>query len=143
LPGESWNVIDELPKNAWLPILVMIGGILAIMIILLSGCAYSATLDQWADNIRIVEGVNSNYPYGVMIRGKNGELRHYCPFKARIICKRTIMHKFNQFVASDGKSYDLIGYINYLADRYCPKSADFNGNLRWKTNMVKLMVKGE
>ena len=98
-----------------------------------AGCAQAATLDRWSDNIRITEGINSNYPYGIILYG------HISPFKARIICKRTVTHTFKDFVAQGHSPNDLKGFVEMLANRYCPYSVDPKGNVNWKRNMYKLM----
>lgn len=88
------------------------------------------SLDKWADSIKITEG---NYLYGIKsIKPKNA-------LEARKICKNTVRNNYKRFIAKGGNSSDLKGYINFLADRYCPKSADPQGNINWKANMIKLM----
>ena len=104
-----------------------------------AGCAQAATLDRWADNIRITEGINSIYPYGIKIKDNMGGFKHYSPFKARIICKRTIWHKWQNYCKLPLKTRQTIDFICYLGNIYCPFIDDPAGNIRWKRNMYKLM----
>ena len=104
-----------------------------------SGCAQAATLDRWSDNIRITEGINSIYPYGIKIKDNMGGFKHYSPFKARIICKRTIWHKWQNYCKLPLKTRQTIDFICYLGNIYCPFIDDPAGNIRWKRNMYKLM----
>jgi hypothetical protein len=118
---------------------IIIVALLVLFMAMIQGCAYSATLDQWADNIRITEGIHSNFPYGIKIKDNMGKLRHYSPFKARIICKRTIWHKWRNYCKLPLKTRQTIDFIQYLGDIYCPYIDDRAGNIRWKLTMRRLM----
>ena len=103
-----------------------------LMMICCKGC-HAYTLDQYAESIRITEGINSHYPYGIKsVHARNA-------LEARKICKRTVWHKWLQYKHQGGNPLDSRGFINYLADRYCPPSVDYIGNVRWKDNMIRLM----
>ena len=54
--------------------------------------------------------------------------------EAKAICIRTCRHKYAQWLKSGTKR----PYLMYLADRYCPPSADRQGNINWKHNIVRL-----
>jgi hypothetical protein len=125
-----YNMGNELMKNTWLPFLIGIIGVIALLIVFFSGCAQAYTLDQWADNIRITEGIHSKYQYGIKSIHCRGALQ------ARNICKRTVAHAWRDF---RGNKHDLRAFVGFLADRYCPKSCDYAGNVNWKRNMYKLM----
>ena len=98
-----------------------------LMLLGLGSLGHAYTLDTWADCIKITEG--PIYPYGIKQYG------HISPFKARIICKRTIWHKWQDYRKTTLKTPTLIDFLGYLADRYCPYSVDPQGNLNWKHNL--------
>lgn len=98
-----------------------------IILLLLCSSAQAYTLDQWADSIRITEG---NPNYGIL------SVKTHNP---RQICKNTVRNTFKRFVARGGNPSDLKGYIEYLANRYCPYSVDPIGNRNWKHNMIVLL----
>ena len=109
---------------------IMLVACVVVWCLMLTGCAQAATLDQWAGNIRITEGINSKYAYGIK------SIHYNTPLQARKICKRTILHAWHDF---KGNKHDLRAFVGFLADRYCPKSCDYAGNVNWKRNMYKLM----
>ena len=113
--------------------------ILVVIAILNAQPAKCATLDTWADNIRITEGIHSIYPYGIKIKDNKGEFKRFSPLEARIICKRTVWHKWRNYSKLPMKTRQAEDFITYLANIYCPKSDDPIGNLRWKLTMHKLM----
>jgi hypothetical protein len=92
---------------------------------------HAATLDQWADAINVTEGKGCHY--GIKsVKFKND-------VDARNICKRTVNHAWRLWRAKNGNSSDLTGFIDFLANRYCPPSVDWQGNINWKRNMTILM----
>lgn len=94
------------------------------------------SLDQWADAIRITEGVHSKYPYGIKsIHARNAS-------EARTICKRTIWHKWQNYCALPTKIRLEQPFLGYLGNRYCPPSVDPVGNRRWKVNMNRILKEG-
>jgi len=95
--------------------------------------AHSYTVDQYANAIKRQEG--SRWPYGIK------EFGHISSFKARIICKRTIRHKWQNYSILPLKDRQAIDFVDYLADRYCPKSVDPIGNINWKRNIPILLKK--
>ena len=80
--------------------------------------------------IRIIEGVHSTHPYGIIIKN-----HHYTSEQARVICTRTILHYQRDYI----KQHRHDDFLNYCADRYCPPSVDAIGNKNWKTNIHKLI----
>lgn len=101
-----------------------------LLMVILSTDAKAYTLDQWADAIKITEDVNSKYPYGIK------SIHVVNALQARKICKNTVGHAWNDF---EGSKADLRAFVGFLADRYCPISADPIGNRNWKHNMIALM----
>jgi len=128
----------EIPKGIGFMLAGIIGIIVwavIIFLIIIFCCdktpAY--TVDEYANNIRITEGIHSHYPYGIKsVHAKNAK-------EARIICKRTIWHTWLRYCKQGGNARDSKGFIYYMADIYCPYSVDPIGNMRWKNNMCKLM----
>ena len=81
-----------------------------------------------ADAIYIVEGgAKTSHPYGVLTRYKTTTPRQ--------ACINTIRTKRKQWEAAGSRG----DWLNYLADRYCPPSADFVGNRKWKAKIHKIM----
>lgn len=114
--------------------LLWITGLITLFIVMAScSLCHAYTLNQWADAIHITEGVNSNYPYGIKSFKPSNAL------EARNICKRTVYHKWQNYCALPSKDRQRKRFLDYLADRYCPPSVDFVGNIRWKANMRKLL----
>jgi hypothetical protein len=134
LRGNMAEIEPEPPKmrHYWVGGAFLVALLALMIIFLLNGCAQAYSLDKWVDNIRITEGIHSKYQYGIKSIHYKGAL------EARNICKRTVLHAWRDF---RGNRNDLRGFVGFLADRYCPKSADFAGNIRWKKNMYILMTK--
>ena len=82
-----------------------------------------ADQNRIADAIYKVEG--SRHPYGIL------SIKTSHP---RQVCIRTISNNFTRWQKSSEDNYFV-----FLADRYCPPSADRVGNKRWKTNITKLL----
>jgi hypothetical protein len=102
-------------------------------LMLFRGCALADNgidANRIADKIYILEGgKNTKYPYGIRsVKAKN-------TLEARKICIRTINHKYQQWFASGHRGE----FLDYLADKYCPKSADLTGNINWHKNIHRLM----
>jgi len=127
LPGESWNVIDELPKNYWLPILIGTAGIFAVLVLLLGGCAYSYTIDQYANAIYKAEN-SKTHPYGIMIKCHD----------QRAVCKRTVLHKYHNWIKEGKRGL----FIHYLASKYAPINCinDNGTNRFWEKNVLYFLT---
>ncbi len=83
----------------------------------------------WCNNIRITEG---NKNYGILSIKCNSEIQ------CREICRNTVVNNWKRYKKSH-MVRSLEGFINFLADKYCPSSSDPIGNINWKHNMIKLM----
>jgi hypothetical protein len=88
------------------------------------------TLSNIVDSIYITEGgTNTSHPYGILTRYK-----HTSPRQA---CANTVTHAMRDFKFTEHSSDKA--FIYFLADRYCPTSADAEGNKNWKVNMVRIL----
>jgi len=89
------------------------------------------TDEQIADAIYRAEGgARACVPYGILsVKVKDAA-------DARHICLNTIRNNRRRWQAA-GRPGD---HIDYLADRYVPKSVDSQGNINWKRN-VKFFLK--
>ena len=106
-----------------------------ILALLLTTLTASAALppsqvDRYVDAIKRVEN-SPRYPYGIKsVKAKNAS-------EARQVCRNTVVNNYRRWEAA-GKPGE---FVNFLADRYCPPSADPAGNANWKRNM-KAILKG-
>lgn len=91
----------------------------------------SSEADRLANAIYVIEGgSNTRYPYGIKSINTKGN-----KVKARKICIRTIQNTHDRWLAANKP----IDFLDYLANRYCPPSADRVGNYRWKVNIRKFV----
>ena len=83
-----------------------------------------------ADAIYIVEGGSkTQYPYGIKsVKTSN----------PRKVCINTVKNNYVRWQQKGARG----SYLDFLADVYCPKSCDNQGNTNWKKNIHKL-VKNE
>jgi len=72
------------------------------------------------------------YPYGIKSIETNGD-----PVYARKICFNTVRNNRKRF--ANQKAYT--DFIEFLGDRYCPKSVDPIGNKNWKVNVKYFLTK--
>jgi len=79
---------------------------------------------------RIEGGSKTIYPYGVRSINTGGDKS-----KAKQICEKTIVNNFRRWQNSN-KSID---FLTFLANRYCPPSADKKGNSNWIKNIHSLV----
>lgn len=85
--------------------------------------------NQIADAIYKVEGGNkTKHPYGILSVKTNDP---------RKVCINTIKNNYVRWQKTGSKG----DYLDYLADVYCPKSADPVGNKNWKKNIHKFLDK--
>lgn len=75
-------------------------------------------------------GDKTTHPYGIII-GK----RKFTKEEAKRICENTVRNNYTRWQRSNSTE----GFINYLANVYCPVSADPKGNANWKKNMKKFL----
>jgi hypothetical protein len=87
-----------------------------------------AEAERIADAIYRVEGGSkTRHPYGILsVKTSN----------PRKVCLRTIQNNHTRWIKAGRPGL----FLDYLADRYCPLSADPVGNRNWKRN-IKLMLK--
>lgn len=91
--------------------------------------AFDAT--RIADAIyRLEGGTSTRFPYGVR------SIKTTSTAHARRICINTINNARARWVASGSRGL----FLDYLADRYCPRASDPAGNRNWKRN-IKAMVR--
>jgi hypothetical protein len=88
-----------------------------------------AKANQIADAIYKIEGgANTKWPYGIKsIKTSN----------PRQVCINTIRNNYVRWQKSGSRK----DYLDFLADVYCPQSADFKGNANWKANIHKMIAK--
>lgn len=99
------------------------------LLILLATNALAIDANRIADAIYKVEGGSkAKAPYGILSIKVSSEQR------ARKICINTIRNNHTRWINAGrpGK------YLDYLADRYCPRSADPIGNRNWKRNIRRI-----
>jgi len=76
-------------------------------------------------------GAKTRHPYGVLsVKVASAE-------EARQVCFRTVQNNHSRWLRAHSKS----PFVDFLADRYCPPSADPAGNARWKKNVRYFLTK--
>jgi hypothetical protein len=82
--------------------------------------------ERIADAIFIIEGgTNARVPYGIV------SIKVRDAVHARKICLNTIRNNHERWRKSGQKGK----FLDFLADRYCPKAGDPVGNRNWKRNI--------
>ena len=76
-------------------------------------------------------GAKAKAPFGIL-SVRVSSLDH-----ARKICFSTVQNNHDRWIKA-GKPGE---YVDFLADRYCPKSADPKGNRNWKRNIRAFLSK--
>lgn len=85
---------------------------------------------RYVDAIFIAEGgPRAKVPYGILSVKVAG------PAEARQVCLRTVQNTHTRWVAAGKPGF----FVHYLADRYCPPSADPAGNRNWKANVTRIL----
>ena len=110
----------------------MIRTILFITLLAASWTTAGASIDtnRLANAIYLAEGgVKARSPYGICSVKVSGAV------EARSVCLRTINHALKDYRGVEA------GFIDFLADRYCPPKADPVGNRNWKKNVKFLYSK--
>ena len=98
--------------------------------LLLSCSALAATDEQICNAIyRLEGGSRAKVPYGILSI-KVRDASH-----ARRICLATIRNNRIRWEKAGRPG----AFLDYLADKYCPRSADPVGNKNWKRNIHKLV----
>lgn len=86
----------------------------------------AARTHQLADAIYRAEGgARARVPYGIL----SVPVRDAA--EARRVCLNTIRNNHRRWIAAGARGE----FIDFLADRYCPPSADPAGNRNWKRNV--------
>lgn len=89
-----------------------------------------ADANKLVDAIYVIEGgAKTKFPYGIKSINTNGDID-----KARRICFNTVQNNHDRWIKAGRPGF----YIDFLANKYCPPSADKQGNLNWKKNVRKL-----
>ena len=107
---------------------------LAAALILTAGSALGAglssvTANRIADAIYQVEGgPKARAPYGILSVNVSSTA------DARRVCLNTIRNNHDRWIRA-GRPGE---YLDFLADRYCPRSADPVGNRNWKRNIRRI-----
>ena len=121
---------NEMRTIKTISLLICIGVFVQIMFASCEKPAYAAgtmsdeMANKMADAIFKVENSKS-HPYGIMIKTSD----------PRRVCINTIKNNYVRWqnAGSPGE------YVDYLADKYCPKSSDPVGNKNWKKNIRKFL----
>ena len=80
---------------------------------------------------RVEGGPRAKVPYGILSVPVRSQAH------ARQICTNTFQNTHNRWLQA-GKPG---AYLDFLANRYCPKSADALGNRRWKQNINAILAR--
>jgi len=104
--------------------------------------AQDYTDEELADGIRVAEGVNSHYPYGITAPGHKDKARDNEPY-ARRICLATIRNNRIRWAKADKRRYPT--YLPFLADRYVMTGQTSElarrNRLNWMRNIVATVEK--
>ena len=93
-------------------------------------------VNKMADAIYRAEGgAKAKSPYGVLSINLKGKTPDEKKAEARKITITSIRNNWKRWLASD-KSKD---FVDFMADRWCPISADPVGNKNWKKNVKTFM----
>jgi hypothetical protein len=99
-------------------------------LLVLSCSALAASDEQIADAIYRVEGgARAKVPYGIL------SIPVHDAAHARLVCLATIRNNRVRWKNSGQPG----AFLDYLADKYCPRSADPVGNKNWKVNIKRLV----
>ncbi len=102
--------------------------IIGLFVLGLSACAApmpNAQANKYADAIKRVEN-STKYPYGIKSIDTKGNAA-----KARRICINTVKNNYIRWQNAGNQGE----YVDFLANVYCPISADPVGNKNWKKNI--------
>jgi hypothetical protein len=93
-------------------------------------------VNKMADAIYKAEGgTKAKSPYGVLSINLKGKTPEAKKAEARQITINSIRNNWKRWLATD-KTKD---FVDFMADRWCPISADPVGNRNWKSNVKKFM----
>lgn len=94
-----------------------------------AGVRQEIDVDRMVDAIRVAEGVHSRHPYGVLSVKVNSEA------EAKAVCRRSVINNINRW-ENAGKTCP---FVEFMAARWVPESADSVGHRNWVKNVNKLM----
>jgi hypothetical protein len=93
-------------------------------------------VNKMADAIYVAEGGSkARKPYGVLSVSLKGKTDEEIKKEARRITINSIKNNWNRWQKTN-KQQD---FIHFMADRWCPPSADKQGNINWKVNVPKIL----
>jgi hypothetical protein len=81
---------------------------------------------------KIEGGSKTRFPYGIKSVKTFGNKNY-----ARKIAFNTVKANWQRWLVERQKRD--ISYLQFLANRYCPKSCDSQGNINWFNNITKLV----
>ena len=82
---------------------------------------------------RVEGGNKTKFPYGIKSINTYGDKTY-----ARKICINTVRNNWRRYQKLNDKSkYHC--FLDFLADRYCPRACDSTGNKNWKQNIHKIL----
>jgi hypothetical protein len=92
----------------------------------------AAEASRYADAIYQAEGgPRAKVPYGIL------SVKVRDAAEARKACIRTVQRNHDRWEAAGRPGY----FLHFLADSYCPPSADPVGNRNWKANVTAYLHK--
>ena len=93
-----------------------------------------ADANRLVDAIYKIEGgAKTKFAYGIKSIPIKGDTEQERLAYARKICFNTVQRTHDRWVKAKKPGF----YIDFLANCYCPPSADKQGNLNWKANVRK------
>lgn len=95
------------------------------------GIAARHSFEPLVDAIYLAEGgARARVPYGILSMKVSG------PAQARRACLVTVHNNYSRWLRAGRREH----FVDFLADRYCPPSADRAGNHNWKRNVKRLLA---
>jgi hypothetical protein len=114
---------------------ILIGLVLVMAVSAMAEPINTNYLNKVVKAIYQVEGgAKTKYPYGIKSINTHGDVA-----KAKRICENTVRNNYARWIKAGREG----SFLDFLADRYCPPSADPQGNVNWKKNIHKLVDKGK
>ena len=86
-------------------------------------------VDRMVEAIRVAEGIHSRHPYGVLSVKVNSEA------EAKAVCRNSVTNNIRRWEKA-GKPGS---FVEFMASRWCPASADPVGHENWIKNVNKFM----
>lgn len=123
--------IDAMHDKPIWPYVYLFVILFLLSMLLINGCAYGYTLNQYADAIYKAENSKS-HPYGIMTTYKH--------ITARQACINTVKHSALRWAKTDRK----VPFVTFLQKTYCPIGSNTdNGTCRyWACNVNMFLERG-